>query len=129
MYVCFMKTKAPSIKLSIAKFRGEERLFVHLPRNKHLTALIKEVPGARWSQSKKTWHVPDDAVALLRLQQKFEPTTRLDLTEVEKYTDKKLGKAKKWYEVGNKTPAEIRKGKLAIQKLMKEATAKKRKRC
>ena len=45
-----------TITLSIGEHRGEERLFADFPYDRKLISAIKEIPGARWSQTKKKWH-------------------------------------------------------------------------
>lgn len=43
----------PVVKLSILEHNEEKRLFADFSYNKALTDLIKEIPGRRWSQTKK----------------------------------------------------------------------------
>ena len=50
------EVKIPAIRLSIKEHHGEERLFADFSYNKELITVIKAVPGARWSMSKKQWH-------------------------------------------------------------------------
>jgi integrase/recombinase XerD len=46
----------PTITLSILEHSGEKRLFADFIFNRKLADLIKEIPGRRWSQTKKQWH-------------------------------------------------------------------------
>ncbi|RKS95659.1 integrase/recombinase XerD [Flavobacterium limicola] len=41
------------------KHKGESRIAVYFEKNQDLIARIKQVAGARWSQQKTVWHLPD----------------------------------------------------------------------
>lgn len=41
------------------KHRNENRIGVYFEKNADLIARIKQIDGARWSQEKTAWHVPD----------------------------------------------------------------------
>lgn len=45
-----------TILLSIEKFGDEQRLFASFPYDAEIINLIKQIPGATWSQSRKKWH-------------------------------------------------------------------------
>lgn len=59
------------ITLSIQQHDNEERLFADFPYNKELVSTIKEVPGARWSNSKRKWHFNLNKQVMELLKQKF----------------------------------------------------------
>ena len=40
--------------------RNENRLAVHFKHDTSLIALIRKIPGSKWSQTKKCWHVPNN---------------------------------------------------------------------
>lgn len=40
-------------------YKNENRIAVYFEKNQHLIDRIKKLDGARWSQSKKIWHLPD----------------------------------------------------------------------
>lgn len=67
-----------TIKLSIDDHHGEDRLFADFPYNTELIKTIKEVPGARWSQTKKKWHFNLNPQVVELLKQKFEAKAALD---------------------------------------------------
>ncbi|MFN2458839.1 MAG: hypothetical protein ABR502_11615, partial [Chitinophagaceae bacterium] len=46
------------IVLNISEHKGQERLFASFNYHPPLNAIIKNITGARWSQSKKQWHFP-----------------------------------------------------------------------
>lgn len=41
------------------KHKGENRIAVYFEKNAELIARIKKIDGARWSQQKMAWHIPD----------------------------------------------------------------------
>lgn len=43
----------------IKTHHGESRIAVYFEKNAALIARIKQFEGARWSQSKRVWHIPD----------------------------------------------------------------------
>lgn len=46
-----------TIKLHLLEHDGKKRMFIEFPFNKEVTEAIREIPGRRWSQRKKMWHV------------------------------------------------------------------------
>lgn len=46
-------------EVKILKHNGDHRIAVYFEKNAELIARIKTIEGARWSQSKRTWHIPD----------------------------------------------------------------------
>lgn len=56
-------------KLVRGEHKGEARILVQFPYNTSLISKIKTIAGAKFSGSKKCWHIPDNAVseAALRL--------------------------------------------------------------
>ena len=43
----------------LIKHRNEERIGVEFEKDKDLIRRIKLIDGARWSQQKRIWHIPD----------------------------------------------------------------------
>jgi integrase/recombinase XerD len=43
------------------KHKGENRIAVHFKKDVSAIRRMKALPGARWSATKKVWHLPDDA--------------------------------------------------------------------
>jgi integrase/recombinase XerD len=43
----------------LIKHNSENRIAVYFEKNKDLIARIKQIEGARWSQQKTVWHIPD----------------------------------------------------------------------
>ncbi len=46
------------MKYFSAKHKDEERIFIQFPYNKELISKIRTLPEARWSASKRAWHIP-----------------------------------------------------------------------
>lgn len=52
--------------VKLLKHNGEPRIGVYFEKNSELIARIKAFEGARWSQSKRAWHIPDTEENRLR---------------------------------------------------------------
>jgi integrase/recombinase XerD len=51
--------------------RGEERLFLEFEYNTELIALVRQIDGSAWSQTRKAWHIPDTKEAYEQLLLRF----------------------------------------------------------
>lgn len=69
-----------TIKLSIDKHDGEERLFAEFPNNRELNDLIMQIPGRRWSNTKKKWHFNLNPQVVDLLKEKTQSKAALDLS-------------------------------------------------
>ena len=69
-----------TIILSIQKHDDEERLFADFPYDTKLIQAIKQVPGARWSQTKKKWHFNLNRQVVELLKEKVSAVATLDST-------------------------------------------------
>lgn len=76
--------ETPVIKLAVNEHDGEQRLFADFPYNKELIAIVKQVPGARWSSTKKQWHFNLHKQVLELLKQKFIHKAILDSSLLKK---------------------------------------------
>ena len=74
----------PCIKLSIQEHEGKERLFAAFPYIKELILIVKEIPGARWSRSKKQWHFNLNRQVVELLKQKVSPFATIDISQLNK---------------------------------------------
>jgi len=77
----------PIIRLSIQQHDNKERLFADFPYNKGLNAVLKEIPGARWSKSKKMWHFSSHPSVIFQLKERTKNIAEIDLSEIEKYVE------------------------------------------
>lgn len=55
-------------KVKLIKHLGEPRIAVYFEKNTELIARIKKIDGAKWSQSKRVWHIPDTEENRLRFK-------------------------------------------------------------
>lgn len=46
-------------KAELVKLRGEQRIAVYFPNKAELIIRIRKLPGSKWSNTLKAWHVPD----------------------------------------------------------------------
>lgn len=52
----------------LLKHHNEHRIALYFEKNAELIARIKAIKGARWSQSKRAWHIPDTEENRLRFK-------------------------------------------------------------
>lgn len=71
-----------TIKLTIKLHNGSERLFAAFEYNKALNALIRELPGVRWSKTYKQWHFVLNKEVVTRLREKLKDVAHIDSTEL-----------------------------------------------
>lgn len=76
-----------TIKLLIREHGSEKRLFIDFAYNKELIRIVKQIPGARWSNSKKQWHIAAHKGALNQLKLCMKGIAKLDLTDVVRHMD------------------------------------------
>jgi len=58
------------IHITPFEHRGEKRVALEFPHDETLTAVVKQLTGARWSSSRNRWHIPesDDVIDLMLRQ-------------------------------------------------------------
>jgi site-specific recombinase XerD len=70
--------------------KGEKRIKIDFPYNQEIAALLKQIKGAQWSRTNKSWHIPYTQVAFSQLKNLFpnieypNKKNELDYIEVEK---------------------------------------------
>ena len=52
------------ILVSRALHRQQRRIFLQFEHSQSINKLLRSVPGARWSRTKKCWHIPDSSTIL-----------------------------------------------------------------
>lgn len=62
----------PSLSTTIVQHRGKSRLRVNLPYNHSLINRFKTIYDAKWSQSMRSWHLPNTDASWLSLKSVFE---------------------------------------------------------
>ena len=58
------------MKASSIIHKNEKRIKVEFPNSKESTQLIKEITGAKWSATMKSWHIPYTKEAFAELKQR-----------------------------------------------------------
>ncbi|MEO8088120.1 MAG: tyrosine-type recombinase/integrase [Bacteroidota bacterium] len=76
------------IKLFIQEHNGEERIFASFPYSDKLNKWIRNIPGARWSNSKKLWHFHPGKQLIELMKQKLGENY-LDLSTLQLQLDEK----------------------------------------
>jgi len=61
-----------AIQIIAVIHRGQPRLLVKFAYNAGLIAMIKKVAGAAWSQTHKSWHIPNDEKSISELHRIFK---------------------------------------------------------
>ncbi len=59
------------MKASSIIHKNEKRIKVEFPNSKESTQLIKEISGAKWSATMKSWHIPYTKEAFAELKQRW----------------------------------------------------------
>ena len=59
------------MKASGIEINGEKRIKVEFPFNREIVRQIKQIGGARWSQTLKAWHIPYSIGAFKQLKKSF----------------------------------------------------------
>jgi integrase/recombinase XerD len=49
-------------------YKREPRIKVDFPYNQEIAALIKQIPGSKWSKTLGTWHIPYSSTAFNQLK-------------------------------------------------------------
>lgn len=76
----------PSVRLHLLEHNGKERMFAEFPRNAKLIAAVRQIPGARWSQTKRMWHLHPTNEVFALLREKVKGIATLDSSELKQQT-------------------------------------------
>src|SRR6478609_2823309 len=77
------------ITLLLREHKGEERLFVEFTYDKKINDTIRQVPGIKWSQSSKQWHLPAEKDSVAVLQEKINSLAVVDTSFLKKQLEEK----------------------------------------
>ena len=77
------------ITLLLKEHNGEERLFVEFTYDKKINDAIRQVPGIKWSQSNKRWHLPAEKDSVAALQEKINSLAVVDTSFLKKQLEEK----------------------------------------
>jgi integrase/recombinase XerD len=79
-----MEAKPIVIRLRLIEHDGVERMFAEFPFNKKVAAAVKAIPGAKWSQRKKMWHLNPTNQVYLLLKEKVKGLAEIDSSELKR---------------------------------------------
>jgi len=77
------------IRLKLKEHKGEERIFVEFLYSKKINDAVRQVPGAKWSQSKRHWYLPAEKNSVLLLEQKIKSLAIPDISILKKQLEEK----------------------------------------
>ena len=84
-----------TITLLLKEHKGEERIFVDFAYSKTMNGLVRQVQGAKWSQTHKQWHLPSEKNSIKNLQRKVDLLATLDVSHLRKQLEEKKAKKNK----------------------------------
>jgi integrase/recombinase XerD len=67
----------PKINVQLGEHKSQKVIFVRFDYHKILVERIKQLTGAKWSQSQKTWYLPDNET----YRQKFKLAPKVEASE------------------------------------------------
>lgn len=70
------------VQLHLQDHRGTERIFAHYPYYTPVNQILKEIPGARYSNTSKSWHIPAVKEIVQLLAAKVKNVAELDVKEL-----------------------------------------------
>jgi site-specific recombinase XerD len=79
------------MKAEKIEHRGEKRIKIDFPYNQEIASLLKQIDGAQWSRTNKSWHIPYTQGAFNQLKSLFpdieypNKKNELEYNEVEKF--------------------------------------------
>ncbi|MEJ7681134.1 MAG: hypothetical protein WKG06_25435 [Segetibacter sp.] len=66
------------LQLQLQEHKGSERIFASFPYDNTLQKIIKEIPGARYSNTHKSWHFPAVKEVVQMLANKVKDVADVD---------------------------------------------------
>jgi len=72
------------IKISRIKHREQDRILLQFPFDNEIVKLVRQIDGATWSQTRKSWHIPFTSDAISRFSMLFPevPIHELGIKEI-----------------------------------------------
>src|SRR4051794_25155360 len=72
------------IRLNLQQHRNVERIFATYEYDDSINKIIKQIPGAKYSASRKSWHFPAVKELVKLFAERVKNIAILDLTELRK---------------------------------------------
>src|SRR6266498_1588434 len=108
-----------SIHLHLKEHDKQERLFAAFEYNKTINTIIKDVYGAKWSNSNKQWHFPLKKESLQQIIQLTREVAIVDIAELRQQLIKRKQLKKENHFAGIKEPARVQPFEKSIHSLTK----------
>lgn len=89
-------------KAAPLKHRDEDRIALYFEKNQELIQQVKQIRGARWSQQKKLWHIPDTIENRIQFELQPQHVQQLSLNAIHY-----LEKFKQWLQSKRYSPNTI----------------------
>lgn len=70
------------LRLNLQEHRGTERIFAHYPYHATVNKILKDIPGAKYSVTNKSWHMPAVKEIVQILAEKVKDIAELDVKEL-----------------------------------------------
>lgn len=70
------------LRLSLQQHRGTERIFTHYPYHTIVNQIVRAIPGAKYSNTNKSWHFPPVKEIVQLLAAKVKDAAELDVEEL-----------------------------------------------
>jgi hypothetical protein len=70
------------LRLYLQTHKGTERIFAHCPYYMPINQIFKEIPGAKYSNTNKSWHLPAVKEIVQILAAKVKDVAELDVKEL-----------------------------------------------
>jgi hypothetical protein len=79
----------PSIKVEPIFHNKSERILLRYAYNNAINNLVKNLPGVKWSQTHKAWHLPLNEAAFKIAVEQLRPVAELDIGLLSTYLQKR----------------------------------------
>lgn len=70
------------VRLDLQQHKGSERIFAHYSYDTAINKILKEIPGARYSTTWRSWHLPPVKEIVQILAEKVKEVAELDVKEL-----------------------------------------------
>ncbi len=72
------------LHLNLQEHKGTERIFAHYSYDTSINKILKEIPGAQYSATRQSWHLPPAKEIVQILAEKVKDVAELDVKELRK---------------------------------------------
>lgn len=72
------------LKLDLQEHKGHERIFVFCDYHSDINKILREIPGAKFSSTKRSWHFPPVKELVEILKEKIKNLAQIDVQPLRK---------------------------------------------